>query len=221
MIRIFIVHPSRLICSLIVSVLSDEKDVHIVGYATETENALDRIDERFCNMVLVAAILPDEGALRLTEAIAEKSSAIKVMVIGVPESEDVILQYVIAGASGYVLQDVPVEHLLDNVRAVHDEKAIVSPELAFTLMSRVTELARISAQTELNPEAWEQLTPRELEVLQLIGKGKTNQEIADLLFIEVGTVKNHVHNILKKLEVSSREEAASYLPLMEEEDVES
>lgn len=218
MIRIFVVHPSRLICSLIMSVLSEEEDIYPVGYATTADDAVKRIDERTCNMVLVASKLPDNGAMELTRMIADKASAIKVMVIGVPESEDIILEYVIAGASGYVLQDVPVERLLHNVRAVFDDKAIISPELAYSLMARVTELARISSQAELDPSAWEQLTPREVEVLQHIGQGKTNQEISEALFIEVGTVKNHVHNILKKLDVSSREEAANYLPFIEDKE---
>lgn len=218
MIRLLIVHQAHLICSLIASVLSEEPDIHIIGYATNVAEALNQLDRSNCNMILVAATLSDDGALELTKAVAEQRPSVKVLVIGLPESENMILQYVAAGASGYVLQDVPIEKLLDNLRAVYDDQAIISPSVAAALMNRITELAQISAQSQVDPEALEELTPRERQVLDLIGQEATNQQIADQLFIEVGTVKNHVHSILKKLDVSSREEAAGYLPYMKQRD---
>jgi DNA-binding NarL/FixJ family response regulator len=214
MIHALVVHQAHLISSLITSVLSEEDDVYVVGRAASVEEALNKIELSNCNIVLVAATLPDRGALELTKTVAEQYSHIKVLVIGLPESESMILEYVAAGAAGYVLQDVPVERLLDNVRAVHEDKAIVSPTVAAALMERIAELSRITSQHQLNPEAYELLTPREREVLALIGEDLTNQQIGERLYIEVGTVKNHVHNILKKLEVNSREEAAAYLPLV-------
>jgi DNA-binding NarL/FixJ family response regulator len=215
MIHVLVVHQAHLISSLITSVLSQEEDVHVVGRAATLEEALVKIEMSNCNMILVAATLPDGGALELTKTVADQYSQIKVLVIGLPESESMILEYVAAGAAGYVLQDVPVERLLDNVRAIHEDKALVSPTVASALMSRIAELSRITSQHELNPEAYELLTPREQEVLTLIGENLTNQQIGERLYIEVGTVKNHVHNILKKLEVNSREEAAAYLPPVE------
>jgi RNA polymerase sigma factor (sigma-70 family) len=121
-----------------------------------------------------------------------------------------------AGASGYVLEDVSVDNLLDHIRAAHDDQAIVSPEIAAALMNQISELAYVSAQDQLDVTAVSELTNREREVLNLIGDGLTNQQIADRLYIEVGTVKNHVHNLLKKLEVSNREDAAAFLPYLEE-----
>ncbi len=215
MIHALVVHQAHLISTLITSVLTEEDDVYVVGRAATVAEALTKIELSNCNMILVAATLPDGGALELTRTVAEQYNNIKVLVIGLPESESMILEYVAAGAAGYVLQDVPVERLLENVRAVHQDKAIVSPSVAAALMDRIAELSRITSQHQLNPEAYELLTPREREVLGLIGEELTNQEIAERLFIEVGTVKNHVHNILRKLEVNSREEAAAYLPLVE------
>ena len=217
MIRVLVVHKTRLIANIIASVLSDEEDIHVVGTAITIEEALDKLKMSRCNMVLVAATLENDSALQLTESVAVSFPDTKVLVIGVPKSEDVILQYVMAGASGYVLQNVPAEKLLDNVRAAHDDKALISPTVAAVLMEQVAELSHISAQYELDPEVVETLTPRERDVLSLIGDGMTNQEIASQLVIEVGTVKNHVHNILKKLDVTSREEAANYLPLLDDD----
>jgi DNA-binding NarL/FixJ family response regulator len=218
MIRVIVVHPTKLIANIITSVLSEEHDIHVVSTAVTAAEALGKLDRSNCNMILAAATLPDGDALTLTEAVAASYPSTKVLIIGVPKSESVILQYVMAGASGYVLQDVPVERLLDNVRAAHKDEALVSPDIAAALMNQVAELAQISAQYDLDPQAISDLTPRERDVLNLIGESLTNQEIAERLVIEVGTVKNHVHNILRKLDVSSREEAASYLPLLDDDD---
>lgn len=215
MIHVLVVHQTHLISSLITSVLSEEDDVYVVGRASSAEEALAKLELSQCNMVLVAATLPDKGALNLTQTIADQYSNVKVLVIGLPESESMILEYVAAGAAGYVLQDVPADRLLENVRAVYEDKAIVSPTVASALMDRIAELSRIAGQHKLDPQAYEELTPREREVLDLIGENLTNQAIADRLYIEVGTVKNHVHNILKKLDVKSREDAAAYLPIIE------
>lgn len=113
------------------------------------------------------------------------------------------------GASGYVLKDDSVEELLSHIRAVYNGEALNSPEIALALISRVNELSQMfsGAGSVTEPAG---LTSREREVLQLIGRNLSNQEIADQLFIQVGTVKNHIHSILDKLNVSSRHDAAAY-----------
>lgn len=217
MIRVLVVHQTQLIGSIIANVLDEEPDIRVIGRTTDAEDALARLERTPCEMVLVAATLPDNGALEITEAVAEREYDAKVLVIGLPKSKNAILQYVAAGASGYVLQEVSTEELLQHVRAAHDDKALVSPDIAAALMEHINELAQISAQTDVDPSAYAELTPREREVLDLIGEDYSNREIAEQLVIEVGTVKNHVHNILKKLDVSSRHEAAAFLPFVEDE----
>jgi two-component system, NarL family, nitrate/nitrite response regulator NarL len=218
MIRIAIIHPTRLVCSLYASVLDERPNMEVVAQATSAKDALIRLRESGCNLVLVSATLEDNGALYLTKKIAQDYPEIKVLVVGLPESKYVILQYVMAGASGYVLQDVTVDRLLENIRAAQEDKALVSPTMAAALMDHVAELATISARPYLQPGAYDELTSRELEVLQLIDEGLTNQQIADQLVIEVGTVKNHVHNILNKLDVASREDAAAHLPYIAQDE---
>jgi DNA-binding NarL/FixJ family response regulator len=138
--------------------------------------------------------------------------------VGLPESKYVILQYVMAGAAGYVLEDVTVERLFNQIQAVQEDKALVSPRMAAALMEHVNTLAAVSARPYLEPDAYAELTSCELEVLDLIDEGLTNQEIAGRLFIEVGTVKNHVHNILKKLDAASCEDAAAHLPYIQQDE---
>ncbi len=217
MIRVMVVHQTRLIGSIIANVLDEEPDIQVVAQSSGYEDALQILQQTPCEIALVAATLPENGALKITEAIANQAASVKVLVIGLPRSKNAILQYVAAGASGYVLQEVSIERLLQHVRAAYDGEAIVSPDIAAALMDHISELAQISSQTDIDPSAYAELTPREREVLDLIGEDSSNRQIAEKLFIEVGTVKNHVHNILKKLDVSNRHEAASFLPFIKNE----
>jgi DNA-binding NarL/FixJ family response regulator len=204
----------RLVANVIAASLEDEEDIKIVGTATTAEEALALAPTS--DVALISTRLPDDTAVELTRAIAQTYSEVKVLVLGLAESETEILQYVEVGASGYVLKDDSVDELIRNIRAAYSEEALVSPEIAAALMTRVNELAEFFAETAAIPDSVE-LTPRERQVLHLIGQDFTNQEIADQLVIEVGTVKNHVHSILKKLNVSSRQDAATYWAIIEEE----
>ena len=213
MIQILVVHPTKLIGSLLTTTLREtsEENLYIVGQIQTTADTLDWLTHNSSHIVLVAANLPDDGALHLTQTIAAQYPDTKVLVFGLPNSKQAILQYVLAGASGYVLQEASVELLLEHIQAVHEEEALISPKMAALFMSKLTEMAQISAQTSIDPEKLASLTPREMEVLTLIEDGLTNADIGEILFIEVGTVKNHVHNILRKLDVSNRDEAAAHL----------
>lgn len=217
MVRILVVHPTRLVCSLYASVFDEKPNMEVVAQATSIEDALKQIETCDCDIALVSATLSNNGALRLTKELSRKYPAIKVLVVGLPESKSAILQYVMAGASGYVLQDVTVDSLFKNVQAAQEDRALISPTIAAAFMDHIAELAQVSARPYLEPDAYSELTPREVEVLGLIGKGLTNQEIADKLYIEVGTVKNHVHSILGKLDVASREDAAAHLPFIQQD----
>ncbi|MDX1614397.1 MAG: response regulator transcription factor [Candidatus Promineifilaceae bacterium] len=216
MIRVLVVHPSRLIASIIASLLRERDDIAVSGVETSFEASIQHMKKHRCHIVLVAASLPNAGALELTKSIADMNPEIKILVIGLPKSQSIILQYVMAGAAGYVLQDVSAEILLEHIRAAAKDKALVSPDIAAAFMAQIAELASISSQERLDPAEYHELTPRELEVLRLIGEDLTNREIAERLYIEVGTVKNHVHSILRKLDVSNRQEAASHLRFIDE-----
>jgi DNA-binding NarL/FixJ family response regulator len=133
-----------------------------------------------------------------------------------PDFQEVVLRYIEAGAAGYVLSSEPLDELLRNIRAAHSDKALVSPDVAAALIARIGELAEILPDTPPQENVLGDLTDREHEVLALIGQGLTNQEIADRLVIELGTVKNHVHSILQKLDVDSRQDAAVYWNMVED-----
>lgn len=209
MIRVLLVTEIELVGNIVAAILADEPDIEVVGTATSVVEAQERVEQ--CDVLLVSPRLPGDGALELTRLIAEKYPSVKVLVFGLTESRAQVLKYIEAGADGYVVRDSAVEDLLERIRAAYEDKAVVSPQIAAALMAQVARFAELFTDFEAGVGAGSELTPREREVLELIGMGLTNQQIANHLVIEVGTVKNHVHSILKKLDVTSRQDAAAYL----------
>ena len=210
-INILLVNEIRLMGNVIAAALEDEPDIKVVGCVTSLDEAMRIVQEEAVDIALVSTRLPDQGALKLTSAITEHAPATKVLALGLTEEKKRVLRYVEAGAAGYILKDDSLDDLIENVRAVVDNKVFVSPEIAAAMMERLSALAQMFSEVENSVTDDAGLTSRELEVLELIGEGLTNQQIADQLVVEVGTVKNHVHSILEKLNVGSRGEAAAYL----------
>ena len=211
MIRILIVNETPLISSVIASILEDEPDLQVAGSTMSVDEAV--LLAQNCDIALVSTRLPENDALNLTKNLSEDCPSVKILVLGLAESEAEILGFIEAGAAGYVLKDDSVEELLRNIRAAYNNEALISPEIAAALVVRVSELANMfSTGTGFTVSI--ELTPREREVLALISKDLTNQEIAQRLVIEVGTVKNHVHSILEKLNVSNRQDAAAYWSIL-------
>jgi DNA-binding NarL/FixJ family response regulator len=210
-IHLLLVNESRLIGNVISAALEDEPDLRVVASVTSPEEALKAVQEQTIDVALVSTRLPDQGALKLTSAITQLAPATKVLALGITEEKKHVLRYVEAGATGYILKDHSLEDLVQIVRAAQDGKVFVSPQIAAAMMERLSTLARLFSDIENNVMDTTNLTTRELEVLELIGKGFTNHQIAETLVIEVGTVKNHVHSILEKLNVKTRTEAAAYL----------
>ena len=210
-INVVLVNEIRLMGNIIAASLEDEPDIHVVDRVTGPKEAIKVIQENDVDVVLVSTRLPEDGAIKLTKAIAELAPGTKVLALGLTEEKKRVLRYVEAGATGYILKDDSFEDLMNIVRAAQDGKVYISPKIAAAVMERLSDLAQMFSTIETNVTDVIGLTSREFEVLELIGKGLTNQQIAEHLVIEIGTVKNHVHSILEKLNVNTRGEAAAYL----------
>lgn len=210
-IRVLLVNEIRLMGNVIAAALEDETDIHVVARVTSVEEAIKVVQEKDIDVALVSTRLADQGALKLTGAMTELAPDTKVLALGLTEEKRRVLRYVEAGATGYILKDDSLDDMLKTIRAAQEGKVFVSPEIAAAMAERLSDLAQMFSDVENSVTDDADLTSRELEVLQLIGQDMTNQEIAEHLVIQVGTVKNHVHSILEKLNVSSRGEAAAYL----------
>jgi DNA-binding NarL/FixJ family response regulator len=216
MINVLIVHEFPLMCHIIASVLDDEPDIKVVGYASGVAEAMDCVKQNNVDLVLISSRLPEQGTIKLTNLLIEDVPTIKVLILGITETRESVLKYVEAGATGYVLRESSLDDLLTTIRAVYNGKALISAEIAAALMRRVSEFAQVFAQTGVTPPESLNLTAREFEVLELLSQNLSNQEIAKRLVIETGTVKNHVHSILNKLGVDRREEAGNLMSIIKE-----
>jgi len=205
MIRVLIVEEVRAIGETLAAVLRGESDMEVSGCATSLAATLPYL--RGCDVALVNASADAQAAAGVVRAIRKVGPRVKVVVMGLARSQHAILQCVEAGVAGYVLRDNSLADLIQNIRAASNNEALVSPPIAAALMSYVAELVGFDPADDAAEMAAQPLTRREREVLTLVQQGLTNQEIAGTLVIELGTVKNHVHNILRKLNVSSRRDA--------------
>ncbi len=209
MIRVMVVHPSPLINKATTHSLRQERGLRVIEQAFTAGEAQAKLSGDNCDVVVIAATLPDNGALTLTRMLYRNYPTLKPIVVGLPEEEAVVLDYVGAGAVAYVSESHSLTDLVSTIHAVVNQEAHVSPTILRALIRRVADLSLLCRPVRHNPAIYATLTNREQEIMGLLAQGWTNQTIAEHLSVEVGTVKNHVHRILKKLNVRNRQEVAS------------
>ncbi|HEX5532440.1 MAG TPA: response regulator transcription factor [Actinomycetales bacterium] len=189
-------------------VLSAEPDIEIVGEAGDGSEAITKAEELLPDVVLLDIRMPRRSGIEACTAIKDVVPSTKIVILTISDEESDLFRAVRAGANGYLLKDVPGEEIADGIRAVVGGQSLISPSMASALL---TEFAALSRRQETRSQVpVPRLTERELEVLRLVARGLGNREIAAQLFISENTVKNHVRNILEKLQLHSRMEAVVY-----------
>jgi len=179
----------------------------VVGEASNGAEAVDVCQRVTPEVVLMDVRMPGVGGIEACRLIREAVPSARILMLTMSDDESDLFEAIKAGASGYLLKDLPGEEVADAIRRVHDGQAIIPPGMAATLL---TEFTRLSQEPEPISGSAPLLTDREVEVLRLVARGRANREIADELVISENTVKNHVRNILEKLHLHSRVEAAVY-----------
>ncbi len=183
--------------------LIPEPDLEVVGEATTGREAAELSQELRPDLVLMDIRMPDLDGLVATRAIKQVHPRTSILIVTLSEDPDYLLEALRVGAAGYVLKDASRREVVTAVRQVLSGESPLDPKLSAQLIRR---LANQSAREPASHS--DELTHRELDVLRLVAEGKTNAEIAGLLFISVGTVKVHVERIIDKLGVSDRTQAA-------------
>jgi DNA-binding NarL/FixJ family response regulator len=204
-IRVFIADDNRLLREGLASMLSEIEDISVVGMASSGNQAMDQIRQQRPEVALVDIGMPDKDGLDVTQTLHNDLPEVKIIILGMPDLTNEIMTCIEAGAAGYVLKEASFEYLVESIRSVYRGESFCSPRMAASLFSRVAELAG-----ERLSESAIKLTPREVEIINKIAEGLSNKEIAIHLHIEQQTVKNHVHNILDKLQLHNRLEAVQY-----------
>ncbi|HET9728953.1 MAG TPA: response regulator transcription factor [Acidimicrobiia bacterium] len=186
-------------------VLAAVDDLEIVGEASDGTEVVDRVNDLLPDVVLMDLNMPAGGGIEATRRIRSSQPATRIIMLTVSDSEDDLSAAVRAGASAYLLKEVPIEELADAVRSVARGNGALAPAMVPKLFNEFNVLAR---RVEEHAGGNGQLTDRELEVLRLVARGLSNKDIAAELVIAQNTVKNHMRNILEKLQARSRVEAA-------------
>jgi two-component system nitrate/nitrite response regulator NarL len=203
MIRVLIVAEIRLYREGLAQMLRAEPEIDVLATARGADEAVKALREAAPDIVLLDMAIPDNTWL--VRALVAAVPGTRVVALAVPEIEREVLACAEAGVAGYVTRDASIEDVVAAVVSAARGEVLCSPRMVATLFERVATLA-----LEASPASIEsRLTARELEILDLIDQGLSNKEIARRLTIELSTVKNHVHNILDKLNVSRRSEAAA------------
>lgn len=215
MINVLLVHENKLMLNMVSSALEEDPDISIISRLTRIEDAMTAVDQEPIDIIMISSGLPEEGANQLLKKIAQHDNDLDLVLLGVTETRQEILQYIEAGATAYVTKDSSIQDMLDAIHKTYQGQVETPPRITAALIDRLSEYARIFSDLKMGAVDRARLTDREMNVLELLAKDMTNYEIADELVIEVGTVKNHVHSILTKLNVESRDEAANYLLLIQ------
>ncbi len=206
-IRIVIVDDHDLYRRGMQAVIGLEPDLEIVAEAASGVEAVEKCFEFEPDVVLLDVRMPGNSGIEACTAIKEKAPRTKILILTASDDEADLFAAIKAGASGYLLKDLPTEQIAESVRMAHSGQSMIPPHMASQL---IAEFSRLSNEPPKDEAPGPRLTERELEVLGLVARGKANKEIASQLFISENTVKNHVRNILEKLQLHSRVEAALY-----------
>lgn len=186
--------------------LDTAKDIDVVGEAKSGEDAVRLVEELTPDVVLLDVMMPGMSGIDVARVIRTTSPRTRVIILTVHTSEEFLFDAIKAGAMGYLLKDASSEELLRAVRLVADGEGLLAPAMAAKVFR---EFARVAASGELAP-VLTPLTQRETEILRHVTEGLANKEIAHQLNISERTVKNHLSNIMEKLHVNSRTQAAVY-----------
>jgi DNA-binding NarL/FixJ family response regulator len=189
-------------------VLEKEQDIEVVGEAHDGQQAVDRAQELMPDVVLMDVRMPRRSGIEATHRIKELLPHVQIIVLTNSDEEVDLYESIKAGASGYLLKEISSDEVAEAVRSVHEGHSRISPAMASKLLAEFQAMTKRADDRQ--PLAPPRLTDRELQVLKLVAKGLGNRDIAKDLFIAENTVKNHIRNILEKLQLHSRMEAVIY-----------
>jgi len=184
-----------------------ETDIKVVGEAENGEVAVEMTRRLMPDVVLMDIRMPKMDGIKATQIIRQEMPSVAIVILTIYDDDTNVFQAIKAGAIGYILKDSPIDEAMEAVRAAHRGEGMMHPAIAGRVM---TEFARVHNQRAADLAVFADLTDREREVLKLVALAKSNREIAEALFISEKTVKNHISNILFKLQANDRTEAALY-----------
>ena len=207
-IHVKILHRNRLFRECLVSVLADDQRFDIRAVDHSDTCGLELLERDGADVVLIDLNLPDQAAVELTQRLRRNIERTKLLLLAYASSQSCLIECIAAGAHGCILETSSLSELEDAIEKVLSGETFCSQEIVQTMFDRLAQTADTSSWRR--PAESIGLTPRELEVVGLISERLSNKEIARKLSLSIYTVKNHVHNIVEKLQVEDRHEAVEH-----------
>ena len=202
-IRILIVDDHIVVRKGIKALLATEPTLEVLDEAKDGLEAVAKYEELKPDLLLLDLLMPKMSGIEVIRELKGKYSDVKILVLTSFAADEQVFPAIKAGALGYLLKDSQPEELIEAIRQVHQGESSLSPSVARMVLQEVFQ----PGEKPLSPDP---LTKREVEVLQVLAKGKSNRDIGEILSITEATVRTHVSNILAKLHLASRTEAALY-----------
>jgi len=207
-IRLLIIEDNRLLRDGILKILKPHRDIIIIAASGDGKDTITKIKQLKPNVILLDLGLRSHNSLRVVEIVKKEFPEAKIIVMDLAPVQADILQYVRAGANGFILKDASLNELLITIRTVSEGATVLPPLLIDSLFSQIVEHAVREGKTKLSEAV--KMTEREREVIGLLGEGLNNKEIAQKIHVSMYTVKSHIHNIMEKLALHTRLEIANY-----------
>jgi DNA-binding NarL/FixJ family response regulator len=183
--------------------LLTQSGIPVVGQASNGPAAIELVEQLAPDVAVVDLNMPGMSGVEVTRRLHERMPASRVLVVSVSAQEDDVTEAILAGASGYVLKDGPVEEVVAGIRAAAAGESLLSPRIAGTLLERIRQREPLLPEGPPSP-----LTERELQVLGMVAQGRGENEIGETLHIGAGAVTKHISSLLMKLQVENRVQAA-------------
>ena len=207
-IRLLLIEDNRLLRDGIYSILKPQKDILIIAASADAKNTLVKIKELKPNVVLLDLGLRSQNSLQVVELVKKDFPLAKIIVMDLAPVQADILQFVKAGANGFILKDASLKDFLATIRPVSDGETVLPLLLIDSLFSQIIDYAVKEGKTKIKEAVL--MTKREKEVIALLSDGMSNKEIGQKIHISTYTVKSHIHNIMEKLALHTRLEVANY-----------
>ena len=207
-IRLLLIEDNRLIRDGILSIIKPHKDIVIVATSGDSKNTLLKIHQLKPNVVLLDLGLRSQNSLHVVEIVRKEFHQAKIIIMDLAPVQADILQYVKAGANGFILKDASLDDLLMTIRTVSKGATVLPPLLVDSLFSQIIDYAMGNSKLKIMEAV--RMTKREREVIGLLSDGLSNKEIAQKIHVSTYTVKSHIHNIMEKLALHTRLEVANY-----------
>ena len=206
-VRVLIVDDHDLFRAGLRTLLEEQEGVHVVGEASGGAEAVQLVSESAPDVVVMDLNMPGMTGVEATRQISTLAPLTRVVVLTISDQDSDVMDAILAGACGYLLKDASIQELMQGIEAASVGESLISPTIAAKVLRRVRSH---SSQPEIERTIRAELSDREIEVLKLIANGKDNAQIAADLHISPKTVKNHISNILMKLQIDNRIQAAVY-----------